>query len=87
MALKISELVAGLNKVMAAVGDAPVVFKQVEQDVETVLHTIGIELAPTGEATSSVITLHHGDAPAESAPAAADAEASNPPTEAPAAQS
>ena len=81
MPLKISELVAGLNKVMAAVGDAPVVFKHLEQDAETVLHTIGIELAPSGEASSSVITLKHGDAPAETAAEPEPAPESNASTE------
>lgn len=57
--LKISELVAELNKAQAAVGDLPIVFKAVEGDVETFLHTIGVELAPGNSALQSTVSINH----------------------------
>lgn len=66
MGLKISELVQALSKVQSAIGDAPIIFKELEGDAETELHKIGIELGPDGSAASSTVTLRH----AEGAPAA-----------------
>lgn len=60
MGLKISELVAELNKAQAAVGDLPVVFKAIEGDAETFLHTLGIELAPGQSSINSTISINHG---------------------------
>lgn len=81
MGLKISEFVAELNKVQAAVGDLPVVFKAVEGDAESFLHTIGIELAPSSSKVQSTVSINHTtEAPAEPEPEPA-ADATNAPTD------
>lgn len=81
MGLKISELVQALSKVQSAIGDAPVVFKELEGDAETALRSIGIELGPDGNATSSTVTLNHGEPQPEPEPAEPPAEQTNAPSD------
>lgn len=58
--MKISELVAALNKASQLVGDAPVILKALEGDAETAFKsieaTINIETGQTGE----TVTVTHG---------------------------
>lgn len=82
--MKLSELIAGLNKLTQFAGDLPVVIKNVESEAETVLHSIGINIDPSSGTANGSVTINHGTAPEpapEPAPAAdqpADARNTDP---------
>jgi hypothetical protein len=75
--MKISELVAALNKAQQLVGDAPVILKSLEGDVETEFKDLvsAFDLA-TGQ-TEPTVTLTHG-APAQQPVEPAAAEPAQP---------
>jgi hypothetical protein len=68
--MKISELVKALNKVQQIVGDAPVILKQLEGDVGTVVKQLVIAVDPTQDDAGGTVTIEHGTpAPVVPAPA------------------
>lgn len=66
--MKITELVAALQKAQQLVGDAPVILKDVEQGVETEFKSLEQEISLTTGESAGQITLTHGAASTESAP-------------------
>lgn len=83
--MTLNELIQGLNKLTQFAGDLPVVIKDAETEAETVLHSIGINVDPSGNAANGSITLNHAPAPAATEPATESA-ATDQTAEPPAAQ-
>lgn len=61
--MTLSELLAGLQKLSQYAGDLPVVIKAVETEAETVFHSIGLQIDPSGNANGKV-TINHSVTPA-----------------------
>lgn len=72
--MKLSELIAGLNKLTQFAGDLPVVIKDVESEAETVLHSIGVNIDPTSGTANGSVTINHGTAPEPAPEPAAPAD-------------
>lgn len=72
--MKITELVAALQKAQQLVGDVPVILKSVEGAVETEFKSLEQEISLTTGEQSGQVTLTHG----EPAPAAAAEPAAEP---------
>jgi len=62
--MKVTELIAALQKVQQVAGDVPVVLKDVEGDAETALLSIGVHIDPTSGSPVGGVTLEHGEQPA-----------------------
>jgi hypothetical protein len=79
--LTINQLVTTLQKVSAAAGDLPVIFKAVEGDAETFLDSIKVAFSPTGDtAESKAVLSHTTQKPADTTPPAGSSETGNAPT-------
>lgn len=69
--MTLTELLSGLQKISQYAGDLPVVIKDIETEAETVFHSIGLQIDPSGAANGKV-TINHATtsppAPAEPVP-------------------
>jgi hypothetical protein len=74
--MQLNGLIAALQKLVPVVGDAEVVLKDVDAGVVSAIHSLSIDLAPTGEATGATVTVKHAQAPA--VPAAPEPAAPEP---------
>lgn len=80
--MTVAEVIGLLSKVQSMAGDLPVVFKAVEGEAETVLHKIGLEIAPgDGTATGTVTVVHGPEAVAAVEPTPAPDPAPAPPAQ------
>lgn len=59
----LSEIITSFQKLAPIVGDAEVVLQDAESGAKTVIHGLGIDLSPSGEAASAVVTVKHGPEP------------------------
>lgn len=66
--MKITELVAALNKVQQIAGDIPVVLKDLGTETETVVHSLGLHFNPSDSSTGGNVTIEHGPADETSTP-------------------
>jgi hypothetical protein len=74
--MTLSQVIAALQKLTPLVGDAELVLSEVDSGAQTIIHSLSVDVSPTGDATGSTITVKHGasQAPPEPAPeSAADA--------------
>lgn len=60
--MTLAELIQGFQKFSQFAGDLPVVIRDVETEAETILHSIGIQVDPSGNATGKV-TINHAATP------------------------
>lgn len=60
--MKISELVAALQKIGQLIGDVPVVLRHLETAAETEIRSLGVSLDPVAETAASAVTLAHTEA-------------------------
>lgn len=68
--MTLNEFISGLQKLSQLAGDLPVIFKDAEHEVETVLHTIGVNIDPTAGSAAGTVTVVHAPAAPVTAPAA-----------------
>lgn len=61
--MKVSELLSVLQKVQQVAGDVPVIARDIEHEVETAVHTVGIKIDPAGADGAGCVTLEHYKTP------------------------
>lgn len=67
--MTLTEVIQAFQKIAPLVGDAEVVLADVESGAKSVIHSLSIDLSPSGEAASTVVTVKHGpEAAPEPAP-------------------
>jgi len=74
--MKVSDLLAALQKVQQVAGDVDVVLKDVDQGVETALLSLGVHISASTGDTSGAVVFEHGHA---QLPPPAEPEPSPPP--------
>lgn len=52
--------IAALQKLVPVVGDADVVLQDAESGAQSVVQSLSIDLDPSGEVASTVVTVKHG---------------------------
>lgn len=67
--MTLSEFISGLQRFTQIAGDLPVIFKDAETEAETVLHAVGINVDLGSGAAAGSVTVAHGPAAAQLAPA------------------
>lgn len=67
--MTLSEFISGLQRFTQIAGELPVIFKDAETEAETVLHAVGINVDLGSGAAAGSVTVSHGPAAAQSAPA------------------